>query len=1344
MEATTNGVPIDEEMMQFIKETIKIKVREMFDDLRVTKKEFPRYGGKGVRGWLYKCEYIFRANNVLDEHKVTLISKHLFDIALMWHEKFVSIMGENVTWMIYKDAILKRFANSFDGLNMQISSNGVKESSVNSRLVDKLEELFVNDSHFLKTNTCVYNMFDEMPIKKSLEQEGVKEASDKINDKSGKMVLDKAFKECGKVKEFDLIDSSKVDNGIKNIKEIKNCVVNASDTRKQKEVFREDIENNGVIELNDQGEVNDNKRVVIMDEREHLVKSTSLLNLTEMINGFDDKLDEVIVTDMKVNLSKKGTLDGVVMDGEPLLEKHDKKCSLNLEVRQAVNENNLSVCVILESRVDIHALSLVCSKVCRTWEWTSNMRFCNKGCRIILGWNKDVVDLMVVAQSSQAIHAKFIHKADKKFLFCTFIYAGNHLLERRILWAELGLHKIVVPGAPWTLLGDFNVALNMEDQHFGSSSMDSAMCDFKDYVKDIEVFDINSFGLHFTWNQKPKGSGGILKKLDQIMGNTDFVDLFPGAYAIFQPYRISDHSPSELDEVQKALDFDPSNSVLREEEAIYVQAFNNAKLDEERFLKQKAKIKWLDVGDSNSAYFHKTIKSQNQRSRIDAIINGENMEVTGDAVPNVFVSHYESFLGTDMVCELLDSEGLFHKQVSDSSNEEMTRPITDVEIKRAMFGIGNDKAPGPDGFTSVFFKKSWDIVGQDVCKAVRDFFRNGKLLKEINHTFIALIPKVTTPQKVTDYRSISCCNVIYKCISKILTNRIIGGIKEVVSENQSAFVLGRRISDNILITQELMHNYHLDRGPPRCAFKVDIQNAYDTVDWRFLGHILKCFGFHPVMIQWIMACVTSTSFSISINGDIHGFFKGKRGLRQGDPLYPYLFTLVMEILTLILQRRVRMSDSFRYHKQCEELKIINVCSADDLFLFARGDVASAMVIMESLNEFQHVSGLIPSIPKSMALFCNVVNRVKVGILSIMSFSESVLPVKYLGVPLISSRLLNKDCKILVEKARNRIGDWKNKSLSFSGRLQLCKSVISAMQVYWASAKVAWESICLPKSEGGLGLGSLEVFNLALMTTHIWNIVTHKESLWVHWIHMYKLRGRSLWEVQPKSNMSWGWRKILQLHEQVRPFIWDVMGNGHKTSLWHDHWCIQSPLGRHLSPRDLARDGYNLRTYVSNLVVYGGWNWPSTWLAKAHILVWRYVRAFTGMDNVNPTLVDIMLWCQPLSNKCMVKGVVEFPYEIELDGFDTQMEATESMGIITKIIKGKHILADKPLVENFVKKNGQEGITMEVNVANIRNLAEIRKEEAFADDRKYNTVEVWSISKGSKWLRWVVGYILETV
>ncbi|GJY67828.1 hypothetical protein Tco_0470810 [Tanacetum coccineum] len=527
------------------------------------------------------------------------------------------------------------------------------------------------------------------------------------------------------------------------------------------------------------------------------------------------------------------------------------------------------------------------------------------------------------------------------------------------------------------------------------------------------------------------------------------------------------------------------------------------------------------------------------------------------------------------------------------------------------------------------------------------------------------------------------------CISKILTNRIIAGIKEVVSENQSAFVPGRRISDNILITQELMHNYHRDRGPPRCAFKVDIQKAYDTVNWRFLGFVHKCFGFHQIMINWVMACVKSPSYSICINGDIHGYFKGKRGLRQGDPLSPYLFTLVMEVLTLILQRRVRLSDSFRFHKHCEELRIINVCFADDLFIFACGDVESAKVVMDSLNEFKLVSGRVPSIPKSTVYFCNVINHVKSAILNVMPFSEGTLPVKYLGVPLISSRLLNRDCKILVIKARNRIRDWKNKSLSFAGRLQLCNSVISSMQVYWASvlsipfgiiddiqqlirgflwcngeykrgkSKVSWDVICLPKSKGGLSIRCLKVFNGALMATHIWNIVTNKDSLWVRWIHMYKLKDRSFWDVRPKASMSWGWRKLLQLREVVKPFLWKqapnlasipvpVLTDREDCMRWRDgngnmHIFSVKLAWEVLRPRDVEVPWYRI-VWFTHCILRNAFN---LWLIMRRRLKTQDMmrpwdvgpnttvvsnRNIAGMDNIPPILEDITAWFSPMAAK----------------------------------------------------------------------------------------------------------------
>ncbi|GJS96768.1 putative RNA-directed DNA polymerase [Tanacetum coccineum] len=466
----------------------------------------------------------------------------------------------------------------------------------------------------------------------------------------------------------------------------------------------------------------------------------------------------------------------------------------------------------------------------------------------------------------------------------------------------------------------FSMYKRVSDHSWMESGYCKGMRDFQECVNDIEMSDINSSGLKYTWTQKPKGDDGILKKIDRVMANLKFYELFVGACAYFQPYRISDHSPAvlkvpmssnrkhqpfkfynvlthhsrfreivatgwnvstsgfwmykvvkrlktlkkplrklmyeqgnlhdkvkvlraELDEAQKALDLDPNNLELREDAAAYLLAFNDALLTEERFLSQKAKVEWLKLGDANSAYFYKVVKGQASRNRIDCVTTSEGVCLDGDQVPLIFIDHYTSFLGQPGITTDLDTNGLFSNKLSDEEALHMIRDISNQEVRDAMFSIGDNKAPGPDGYSSAFFKESWEIVGTDITKAVKEFFYQ----------------------------------------RRILSNRMKDCLQHLVSLNQSAFVLGRRISDNILLTQELMHNYHLDRGVPRCAFKVDIQKAYDTVDWNFLRNVLINFDFYSRMISWIMECVTTTSFSISINGSLHGYFKGKRGLPRFAP-----------------------------------------------------------------------------------------------------------------------------------------------------------------------------------------------------------------------------------------------------------------------------------------------------------------------------------------------------------------------------------------------------------------------------------------------------------------------------
>ncbi|GJX34219.1 RNA-directed DNA polymerase, eukaryota, reverse transcriptase zinc-binding domain protein [Tanacetum coccineum] len=623
----------------------------------------------------------------------------------------------------------------------------------------------------------------------------------------------------------------------------------------------------------------------------------------------------------------------------------------------------------------------------------------------------------------------------------------------------------------------------------------------------------------------------------------------------------------QLKEVQEQIDKDPNNQSLKRKGDDTLMEYMEAVNEKEKLLCQQAKVEWLTAGDKNSAYFHKVIRGRRHQNHIYSICDEDGNMFSGKDVEDQFLKHFQKFIGeAKQTKSINDCNVLFDKTVDGSDKLKMIRVVTDKEIRNAIFNIADNKAPDPDGFTSLFFKRSWSVVGNDVCNAVREFFVKGKLLKEINATIISLVPKSSSPSKVSDFRPIACCNVIYKCITKIITNRIKGVLDKLVDMNQSAFIPGRSITDNILLTQELLRGYGRKSGTQRCAFKIDIQKAYDTVCWKFLEDVLYRFEFPNLMVQWIMECVTTPSFSICVNGERIGYFKGGRELRQGDPMSPYLFTLIMEVLNIILKKEIKEHGNFNYHPGCKELKITHLCFADDLLILSHGDIQSVKIIKSSLELFSSCSGLQPNLKKS-TLFCrNLKSDIKKSILKILPFAEGNLPVRYLGVPLVTRKLSINDCKCLVDKVKQRIDDWKNKFLSYAGRLQLIASVLSAMHLYWAQvfllpkdtiyeiekdmkgflwnqgvlekgkAKVSWKTICSPKNTGGLGLKPLREWNEVLLTKNLWIAVSKKQSLWAIWIERMKLKGRSIWEVSPDSNSSWGWKYLLSIREKVRPHI----------------------------------------------------------------------------------------------------------------------------------------------------------------------------------------------------------------
>ncbi|KAK4384367.1 Retrovirus-related Pol polyprotein from type-2 retrotransposable element R2DM [Sesamum angolense] len=475
-------------------------------------------------------------------------------------------------------------------------------------------------------------------------------------------------------------------------------------------------------------------------------------------------------------------------------------------------------------------------------------------------------------------------------------------------------------------------------------------------------------------------------------------------------------------------------------------------------LQQRAKMQWLKGGDQCTRVFFRRVAMRRASKRIFQISDDDGHTYTEPKdVSDTFVAYFERLLGGECALRSLDLRYLrpwARHVITEEESNSLTRPITADDVKTALFDIEEDRAPGPDGFSSGFFKAAWSVVGEDITAAVNDFFTTGRLLKQVNATLITLIPKVSAPSHVTDFRPISCCNVIYKIITKILVLRIWEVLDKLISPSQNAFVPGRSISDNVMLATELFSGYNQCRLPPRCALKVDLRKAYDTVEWDFLVATLHLFGFPIAFIRWIEECVTTPRFSLYLNGEVHGFFAGARGLRQGDPMSPCLFVLVMEVLHMIVPQFIKQ----------DEVRSIS--------LFRRG-----------LDTFASLSGLHTNSQKSQLIISKAAHGLRTSLLDTLGFQEGHLPVRYLGLPLISSRLTISDCQPLFQKIDNRIHGWEGTNLSFAGRAQLIKSVLSALGGTTASGypKVAWDVVCRPLEEGGQGIRDVHALNRTLMS-----------------------------------------------------------------------------------------------------------------------------------------------------------------------------------------------------------------------------------------------------------------------
>lgn len=454
---------------------------------------------------------------------------------------------------------------------------------------------------------------------------------------------------------------------------------------------------------------------------------------------------------------------------------------------------------------------------------------------------------------------------------------------------------------------------------------------------------------------------------------------------------------------------------------------------------QRSKQMWLLNGDRNTTYFHSLVRQRKARNTITRLKDKEGnwIDVYEDLENGAGTYFSEISMLDNYEINNFQGDWLLHLPLQtfhDDQIQALSAQLTHGEIKNAFFQMSPYKSPGPDGLHACFYQKFWNIVGNDVVGMIKRFFTTGYILKELNQTLISLIPKTTCPTTFKEFRPISLCNVAYKAISKILVLRMQGMIKEMISPNQNAFIKGRLISDIIFLTAKMMDFIHKGKNKKSfwCAVKIDFIKAYDRVKWCFLEKVLKRMLFPDHLIQLIMQCVSTIQYSLLFNGQKTRSFTPQRGLRQGDPLSPYLFILCMNVLFVLIHRAEESNNIKGILFNRLGLMISHLMYADDLVLFFKADHDSCLFISRLLNGFCDKASLEINRDKSFLVFSpNTLDDLRTEMAALFNLGWQHKLGKYLGVFIDD----HKDCKLnyqlLLDKWSSRLAGWKGKLLDLT-------------------------------------------------------------------------------------------------------------------------------------------------------------------------------------------------------------------------------------------------------------------------------------------------------------------------
>lgn len=367
---------------------------------------------------------------------------------------------------------------------------------------------------------------------------------------------------------------------------------------------------------------------------------------------------------------------------------------------------------------------------------------------------------------------------------------------------------------------------------------------------------------------------------------------------------------------------------------------------------------WFKDGDRNKKNFHAQVNGRRRRLQLKGIQNAEGDWIENDEdMASEAVEFFKAQFHEDIAPDAFDIINHVPHMVNSKQNQELLKQPTKEETNHVVFGLNGDSAGGSDGFTGCFFHTCWDIIREDVHHMVKAFFNGHELPKFITHTNLVLLPKKKEVITFSDMRPISLSNFVNKIFSRVVHERLVDLLPNLISDEQEGFVKGRSIVENMLLTQEIITDIRLrTKVGPNVVIKLDMTKAYDRLSWIFLTEVLRKIGIGERFVGLIFGIISNNWYSVLLNGQQYGFYKSTRGVKQEDPLSPTIFILAVEALSRglnVLHQNLYFC-GFGLPKWSP--KINYLAYADDAIIFSSLCAISLQLVMEVLAAYEAASG----------------------------------------------------------------------------------------------------------------------------------------------------------------------------------------------------------------------------------------------------------------------------------------------------------------------------------------------------------------------------------------------------